>query len=263
MWVASARVSIQTEADIIAAVEGARARGNRVRAVGSGGSKNGSGQTDGVALLFHRYRRGLAVDGNRVTVRGGIACGELNAALARAGLALPTVGEWKHATVAGALATGVHGGSSRHGIMATSVRALRVVTGQGAVIEVDRSHERFAYLAVSLGALGIISTVTFECEPAFSLGLERRAVSLDRYLMDYARENRDNEFYSAVWFPAADAVITFAANRTPVRVRRGTGRCASTWVRSCCTRCPDGWMSAGGCGPPGSIRIPWRRRATF
>lgn len=207
-------ISVGSEADIVRAVQAARAQHGRVRAVGAGGSKNSCHRAPGVALHLERYRRLISVEDNLVTVQAGMTCGELSAVLERHGFALPTMGEWKRATVAGALLTGTHGGSSRHGIMPTSVRRIRLVAGDGRVIELQKGDSWFPHAGVSLGALGVVSTVTFECVEQFRLALETKVVSFDRYLLEYEEQSRENEFYSAIWLPAADAVVTYAANRT-------------------------------------------------
>jgi len=213
------RLAVGAEADIVQAVQQACARRGRVRAVGARGSKNGSHQTPGASLHLDRYNSLLSVSDRLVTIQAGMTCGDLNGVLERHGLALPTMGEWKHATLAGAVLTGTHGASCRHGILSTSVRAVRIVTGDGRVIQVERGDRWFPHVGVSLGLLGIVSTITFECVELFGLALEARVVPADRYLAEYRQQNQDNEFYSAVWIPAADAVITYAANRTAAPAR--------------------------------------------
>lgn len=208
-------VQARSQDDIISAVRACRGSGVRLRAVGSAGSKNGNFLTAGVALHLDRYDGLVSVEDNLVTVQAGMTVGRLGAVLTSRGLALPTVGEWAGATVAGAVATGTHGGSAHHGICSTSVRSIRLVTADGQVVDLARGDHRFAHAGVSLGMLGLISTITFECVEGFHLALETRLESLDRYLLEHAAANRAHEFYSAVWIPTAGTVITFAANRAP------------------------------------------------
>ena len=154
---------VTSEEDIVAAVRAARESGLTVRGHGSLGSKNACHATAGLALRFDRYDRVVEVDGPRVVAQAGVTVAALNAVLRRHGLVLPTQGEWLGATVAGALATGVHGGSLAHGILPTSVAAIRLITADGGALDVRRGTELFDHAAVSLGVLGITSTVTFEC----------------------------------------------------------------------------------------------------
>lgn len=206
-------IRIGSERDIVAAVRAARHSHQSVRAVGSGGSKNDCFGTPGTTLQLDRYDKVLAVDDNVVVVQAGITIGKLNQALARLGLALPTVGEWAGASLGGAVATGTHGGSATHGILASSVRTMRLITGDGSPLDLVRGSELFDHAAVSLGMLGVTSTLTIQCVEHFHLALDVGIVSLEQYLDSHAVANRANEFYSAVWVPAARRVITFAGNR--------------------------------------------------
>ncbi len=207
---------IGSEQDIIAAILAARDGLHKVRAVGSRGSKNDCYLTPGTTLQLDRYDKVLAVQGDIVVAQAGITIGKLNEALIRHGLAVPTVGEWAGATLGGAVATGTHGGSGTHGILASSVRAMRLITGEGQAVDLDRRSESFDHAAVSLGMLGVTSTLTLQCVEHFHLSMDIGVVPLEQYLDSHATANRENEFYSAVWIPTARRVITFAGNRAPV-----------------------------------------------
>ncbi|HEX9729706.1 MAG TPA: D-arabinono-1,4-lactone oxidase [Gemmatimonadales bacterium] len=226
-------VVVESELDIVAAVLAAKDRGESVRPVGAAGSKNACYKTAGTSLSFERYNRVLSVDGEYVTVQAGTTVGTLNAALAAQGLALPTNGEWAGATVAGALSSGTHGGSAAHGIFASSVESMRIVTAGGQILELRRGDPLFQHVAVSFGTFGVISTVTCRCEARFYLEMVMRVEPFERYVMQLATAQRAHEFYAAVWFPSARRVVTFAADRAPrpVRaVRRRERFCPATFL---------------------------------
>jgi L-gulonolactone oxidase len=212
-------VAVRTERDIVDAIIAARDAGLTVRALGAQGSKNTCFRTSGVALRLGAYDGILGVDGNRVVAQAGVTVADLNARLARHGLTLPTQGEWLGATVAGAVATGVHGGALGHGILATSVTALRLILADGSVLDIAQDAELFPHAAVSLGALGVTSTVTFACVPAFHLELASRVAPFADYARDLAAAIRDHEFHSAIWIPTARRVVTFTADRVPPPAR--------------------------------------------
>lgn len=214
-------IPIQCEHDIVDAVCMARERTCAVRPIGGMGSKNDCYATDGLSLDLADYGGVLAFDGRTVTVQAGMKMGRLNAFLRHRGAVVPTCGEWQGATVAGSLATGSHGGSSRHGIHPTSVLAVRLITADGRALAVGRDSPYFEHAIVSMGMLGVISTVTFACEPAFDLEMETRVVPFDRFLRDHAALDAANEFLASVWFPAARRVLTFAANRVPPKPHNG------------------------------------------
>lgn len=208
-------VEVADEEAVSRAVKRVREEGGRLRATGSGGSKSEVTSTPGLALDLRQPDRLLGVDGDAVTVPAGMTSGRLQELLGAEGLTLPTVGEWRNATVAGALATGTHGGSARWGIMATSLRSVRLVTGTGEIREVTRGDADFAHVAVSLGALGVVTSVTLECVPRFSLRMGTDVVSFDEYLGDPVAQESRNEFHASVWVPSARRVIRFGADRAP------------------------------------------------
>jgi len=214
-------IPVQCERDIVDAICLAHERTCAVRPIGGMGSKNDCYATSGLSLDLSGYAGVLAFDGRTVTVQAGMKMGRLNDFLRRRGAIVPTCGEWQGATVAGSLATGSHGGSSRHGIHPTSVLAVRLITADGRALDVGRDSPYFDHAIVSMGMLGVISTVTFACEPAFDLELETRVIPFDRYLRDHAALDAANEFLASVWFPAARRVLTFAANRVAPQPHNG------------------------------------------
>lgn len=215
----SRRIEARSEAEIVDAIKAAREAGARVRAAGSGGSKSAINAPAEVSLQLDLPERSAAVRGDLASVPAGMTTGRLQSLLRREGLTLPTVGEWQNATIGGALATGTHGGSARYGIMSTSLRGLRVVTGRGEIVEVSAGDPDFNHLAVSLGAFGVVSSVTLECVERFALKLETDVITFDEYLRDPVAQESRSEFHASIWMPTARRVIRFAANRVADPVR--------------------------------------------
>jgi len=203
------------EEAVVAAVKRARDAGARIRAVGAGGSKNPINSPPDLELRLGRPDRLLSVEGETVIASGGMTTGRLQSLLAEEGLMLPTVGEWRNATLAGSLATATHGGSARHGILSTSVRALRIVTGTGEVRELRRGDPDFRHAGVSLGALGVVTAATLGCEGRSELELVTDVVPFEEYRADPVAQASRTEFHASVWMPSAGRVIRFAADRVP------------------------------------------------
>jgi len=207
-------VELRSEEEVLDAVRRARARGGGLRVAGSGGSKSEVTSVPDTAVRLSAPDRLLDVTGNRVTVPAGMTTGCLQELLRREGLTLPTVGEWRNASVAGAMATATHGGSAYHGIMPTSMTRARIVTGTGEVREVEKGDPDFPHLAVSLGAFGVVTEVTVECTEHFSLEMRTDVVSFEDYLRDPVAQESRNEFHASVWMPEAGQVIRFGAEPT-------------------------------------------------
>ncbi|HWO11085.1 MAG TPA: D-arabinono-1,4-lactone oxidase, partial [Polyangiaceae bacterium] len=125
-------------------------------------------------VAVDRARARISVEaGMRIGVDPGHAASTQNNLawyLRALGLALPDLGGIVHQTVGGFLATGSSGGSVQHSLH-DSVVELRYIdgTGQLHVLRRDEPRERdqLSALLVSLGLLGIVTEVTFECEPAY------------------------------------------------------------------------------------------------
>jgi L-gulonolactone oxidase len=109
-------------------------------------------------------------------------------------------------------------------VFSNSIDSVRIITSEGEVWEVGRDSAAFDHVALSLGALGIISTITFRCEEKFFLELQMRVVPFERFLLERETLDEDNEFFSAVWSPYAGRVLTFQGNRVPNQPRSGSRR---------------------------------------
>ncbi|MDT8436653.1 MAG: D-arabinono-1,4-lactone oxidase [Gemmatimonadota bacterium] len=233
------RLHVRGEEEVVAAVREARDAGFRLRVAGAGGSKSAVNAPADVVLHLEGPLAGLPGDGTAgdgtaasgtadggspagrlVTVPAGLTTGALHRALRARGLSLPTVGEWTEATMAGSLATATHGGSARHGIMATSVHSVRLVDGRGEIVELAAGDPDFAHAAVSLGAFGALTSVTFRCEERFRLRLATDVIPFEEYLRDPVAHESASEFHASVWVTSARRVVRFAADRTSA----GAGR---------------------------------------
>ncbi len=198
-------------------VKQAAADGLRVKAIGSGHSFTAIGLTDGVLVRLDRMTRLLSVDvaTGLVTVEAGVVLHDLNRLLAGHGLGLTNMGDIDVQTVTGALGTGTHGTGRDSGALATQVVALEIVLADGSVVSCSRTErpELFAAARVSLGALGVIATVTLQAEPAFLLRADERPMPLDDVVRDFEQHVADNEHFELYWFPHTDTALTKRNNR--------------------------------------------------
>ncbi|MGH2924060.1 MAG: D-arabinono-1,4-lactone oxidase [Solirubrobacterales bacterium] len=165
--------------EVVRALERARGEGRRVRAVGSGHSYSEIALSDGYLVSIEAMNEVIDVDRDSclVRVQAGIELGELNRALDRHGLAMPSLGEIDKQTLAGALATDTHGSGLRHGTLSDQIESLELVTAEGTIDELDGDSLRAARIA--LGSLGVVTAVTLRCVPAFTLRHAERTVDLD------------------------------------------------------------------------------------
>jgi alditol oxidase len=107
---------------------------------------------------------------NTVTVEAGIKYGELCHYLHENGYALHNLASLPHISIAGSIATATHGSGVKNGNLATAVAAIEFVNGAGEVVTLSKNDgERFYGAVVGLGALGIVTKVTLDLLPTFSM----------------------------------------------------------------------------------------------
>src|SRR5215469_7385064 len=157
----------------VAELQAEVAQSTRVRALGTGHSFSRIADTEGVLVSAAGLPTIADIDPATasVTVGGGVKYGDLAQRLHAAGWALPNLGSLPHISVAGACATGTHGSGDRNGNLATAVRAMDLVTADGGLLTLrcDSDAGRFPGAAVSLGALGVVTTLTLGLVPDFEV----------------------------------------------------------------------------------------------
>jgi FAD-linked oxidoreductase len=208
-------------ADVVAAVLAARADGLRVKMVGSGHSFTDIATTDGVLLLPDRLVGIAAVDRRAmtVTVRAGTPLHVLNEQLHGLGLALHNMGDIDRQTVAGAIATGTHGTGGRVASLSAQVVAFDVVVGDGTLVHAHPEGSEleatlFAGGRLGLGALGVVTAVTFTVEPAFALEAVETPMPWSDVVDGFEELAASNRHFEAFWFPHTDRMLTKRNNAT-------------------------------------------------
>lgn len=207
----------KTEAELADLVRSARVRGQKLRVVGSGHSWAPlAACPDGMVQLVDMEGE-PTLDGQRrvVDAPAGMTLHTLCEWLAVRGFALPILGTIDRQSLAGALSTGTHGSSLRHGCLAEGLVSVRLVDGRGEVLDLDEADPMLPAARVSLGALGIFTRVRLRVEPAFRL-VERCeplpfAAARDR-VQDFAREH---EYPKLWWLPHTDTCLKYHIDRLP------------------------------------------------
>jgi FAD-linked oxidoreductase len=205
--------------DELAEVVRAAAReGLRVKAVGAGHSFTAAAVTDGVLVRPEGLTAIRSVDraAGTVTAEAGVPLWQLNAVLAREGLSLTNMGDIMRQTVAGATSTGTHGTGRDSASIAAQIRALELVTADGSVIacSAEENPEVFAAARIGLGALGVVSAITFAVEPLFLLTAREEPMRFERVMAEFDRFAAENEHFEFYWFPHTEGCVTKRNNRS-------------------------------------------------
>lgn len=144
-----------------------------LRALGSRHSFNDIADTTGELISLRRMPRIFELDAHAgtVTIDGGVRYGEIAEPLHAAGFALHNLASLPHISVAGACATATHGSGDGNGNLATAVCAMEMVTADGEIVTFlrDRDPEVFPGAVVSLGGLGVVTTLTLDLQPTFQM----------------------------------------------------------------------------------------------
>jgi xylitol oxidase len=104
-----------------------------------------------------------------VSLNAALKYGELVQKLNEEGVALHNLASLPHISVAGAVATATHGSGEANGNLATAVVGLELVTSGGEIMEISRGEPYFDGLVVGLGALGAVTRITLDLEPAYEV----------------------------------------------------------------------------------------------
>src|ERR1700729_123756 len=205
--------------EIAHAVTAAAKDGLTVRALGSGHSFTPAAATSGVALDLSGWTGVVTadLDSGLVTVRSGTTIKELNATLGTLGLAMANLGDIDAQTVSGAISTGTHGTGAGLGGIATQVTGLELVLADGSVVacSADENPELFGAARVSVGALGVLATVTLQCVPAFTLAADERPMALEEVLARFGEFAAGNDHFEFYWFPYGKNALVKRNNRPP------------------------------------------------
>jgi decaprenylphospho-beta-D-ribofuranose 2-oxidase len=157
--------------EVLDALAGPRAASSGVIARGAGRSYGDAAQNDGGEVLdMTGLDRVLSIDGEqmRITAQAGATIAQLMARLAAHGLGLPVVPGTRHVTLAGAIASDIHGKNHhRDGGFARHVVSLRLCTPAGEHVEVSPESDPQLFYATlgGMGLTGIVVDATLRAEP--------------------------------------------------------------------------------------------------
>ncbi|MFC9915081.1 D-arabinono-1,4-lactone oxidase [Streptomyces sp. NPDC059862] len=204
--------------ELSTAVARAAEDGLKVKAVGTGHSFTSIAATDGVLIRPQLLTgiRNIDRDAGTVTVEAGTPLKRLNMALAREGLSLTNMGDIMEQTVSGATSTGTHGTGRESASIAAQIKALELVTADGSVLTCSEKEnpEVFAAARIGLGALGIVTAITFAVEPIFLLTAREEPMSFDRVTSTFDELWAENEHFEFYWFPHTGNTNTKRNNRS-------------------------------------------------
>ncbi|MFE0516799.1 D-arabinono-1,4-lactone oxidase, partial [Streptomyces sp. NPDC058964] len=183
-----------------------------------GHSFTSNAATDGV-LIRPQHQTGNRSNDRAamtVTVEAGTPLKRLNMALAREGLSLTNMGDIMEQTVSGATSTGTHGTGRDSASISAQIKGLELVTADGSVLSCSEKEnpDVFAAARIGLGALGVVTAITFAVEPLFLLAAREEPMPFDRVLAEFDELWAENEHFEFYWFPHTGNTNTKRNNRS-------------------------------------------------
>ena len=144
----------------------------RMKVLGTRHSFNGiADSTDRFVAVSGLNDVSIDAEAKTVTVGAGITYGQLAPVLHQQGWALHNMASLPHISVAGSISTGTHGSGETNGSLASAVSAIEFVSATGEFERLSRATdgETFRGAVVGLGALGVITRVTLDIQPAYMM----------------------------------------------------------------------------------------------
>jgi FAD/FMN-containing dehydrogenase len=219
-------------AGVVRCVELAKAQGLGVRVVSGGYCWSPLVPCDGMILSMAKLRRVRQVDKTRhqITIETGAPLRDLVLTAAEHGLSVQSPAMFMGLTVGGLIATGSHGSGRNVATLGDSVVGYELVTPSGEVITAqDVGSDRWRAVITNLGALGVVTAVTLQCEPLYNV-LEMHEIV---HFMEAAHCIPDMlkkyEFVSIFWSPAGSIANFKVGNRTDLPAKPTRGRMFPTW----------------------------------
>ncbi|MDR5711291.1 D-arabinono-1,4-lactone oxidase [Nesterenkonia flava] len=208
----TARAAPGSADDIVQLVAEARRTGGTVRPVGSGHSSVPIFNTPDTLVSLENLTGVLDADASarQARVLPGTGLRDLGSQLADRGLAMENLGDVDYQAIAGAIATGTHGSGVRLGNLSSTLVGGQLINGLGEEVPfgVDagegEDHDLLRAAQVSLGTLGIMTSLTLRLEEAYDLHRQNYITHIDWVLENFEaliESNRSVDFY---WYPRSD-----------------------------------------------------------
>lgn len=137
-----------------------------------------------------------------ITVQSGVILGNLLETIEAKGWCIPCLPDINTVTIGGALATGTHGTSGK--LLCEYITSCRIVLADGSIKEVTNKDDLINAARVSLGALGVMSEITFQCEPIYTLHLKEGPEDDNEWLPKIEERLQKHDFLRVLWLPHTD-----------------------------------------------------------
>ena len=180
------------------------ANNEKIRFFGSKQSSADIAAGTDVLIDMTSYNKVVSYDYNKktITVQSGLILSELLESIESVGWCIPCLPDINTITIGGALATGTHGTSGK--LLSEYMTECNLVLADGTVKTITKDDDLMDAVRVSLGMLGVMSTITFQCEPAYTLHIKEGPESDSEWLPKLKSRLKKHDFLRILWLPHTD-----------------------------------------------------------
>lgn len=134
-----------------------------------------------------------------ITVQSGVILKDVLEAIESVGWCIPCLPDINTITIGGALATGTHGTSGK--LLSEYMVACKLILADATIKTITQEDELMNAVKVSLGMLGVMSTITFQCEPIYTLHVKERPENDNEWLPKIKSRLKEHDFLRILWLP--------------------------------------------------------------
>ncbi len=201
-----------SEAEIVELVKSAQ----NVRLFGSGHSFNGGILADETLVSLDKYSGIIWRDlgKKQLAVKAGTRVRDIISEMLKSDLAFSAQPSHDAQSIAGILSTDVHGTGRDWGFVSESVVQLKIVDGNGDILECGPDDDLFKAAIGGIGAVGIIVEVVLQGVDRFNVQQSVEISDLNYVENNFEKLLQENEHFSLYLFPFTEKCQINIWNRT-------------------------------------------------
>ncbi len=191
------------------------AKSSSIRVIGTGRSSADIIAGTDTLISFEKMVsvRHTDMESRKITVETGMLLSDLIKTVESLGWAIPCLPDIDCISVGGAITTGTHGTGREGKILADYITELIVILPNGEIKTVTETSPEIHAYRLSVGVLGVITAVTFQCDPIYHLQVREEPVKDSVWLKTWKNEFAQNEFFRILWLPHTDFGYVIRGNR--------------------------------------------------
>ena len=187
-----------------------------VRVIGQGKSSHDIVGGSDILISLEKYNQILNVchKKRQITVQAGIILDDLFQYIEYLNWELPTLPDIKTISLGGAISTGTHGSGIFAQNLSNSMIKCNLIVANGDIITVYDDDEFMNAVRVSIGVLGILSTITLQCVPKTKLFIKQYPLQDNVWIKQFYKLVEENHLLRILWLPHTEYGYIIEANTT-------------------------------------------------